>query len=49
MATIAASLAIATPLIWRAAQPTQFQQQMNSIGMPTLLDRMAPSQKAPTK
>jgi demethylphylloquinone reductase len=42
MATIAASLLIATPLVWRAAQPTQFQQQMNSTGMPTLLDRMAP-------
>jgi demethylphylloquinone reductase len=49
MATIAASLAIATPLIWRAAQPTQFQQQMNSIGMPTLLDRMAPNQQVPSK
>ncbi len=44
MVTIAASILIATPLIWRAAQPTDFQQQMNSTGMPTLLDRMAPTQ-----
>jgi demethylphylloquinone reductase len=43
MATIAAGLLIATPLVWRAAQPTQFQQQMNSTGMPTLLDRMVPN------
>jgi demethylphylloquinone reductase len=44
MATIAAGVLIATPLLWRAAHPTQFQQQMNSTGMPTLLDRMAPKQ-----
>ena len=43
MATIAAGLVIATPLIWRAAQPTQFQQQMNSTGMPTLIDRISPT------
>jgi hypothetical protein len=42
VATIAAGVLIATPLVWRAAQPTQFQQQMNSTGMPTLIDRMAP-------
>jgi hypothetical protein len=42
MATVAAGLLIATPLAWRAAQPTQFQQQMHWTGMPTSLDRLAP-------
>jgi demethylphylloquinone reductase len=32
---------IAVPLIWRAAQPEQFQQQMTDTGIPALLDRMA--------
>ncbi len=37
-----ASLLIATPLIWRAAQPQQFQQQMTGTGIPTLIDQLMP-------
>jgi demethylphylloquinone reductase len=42
MTATLASVLIAVPLIWRAAQPTQFQQQMSNTGIPTFLDRMAP-------
>lgn len=34
-----------TPLIWRAAQPQQFQTQMSDTGIPTLLDRMIENEK----
>lgn len=40
IATIAAGLIVATPLAWRAAQPMQFQQNLNWTGVPTLLDRL---------
>ncbi|QLE54465.1 NAD(P)/FAD-dependent oxidoreductase [Nostoc sp. TCL26-01] len=45
MATIAAGLIIATPLVLRAAQPTQFQQNFSWTGIPTLLNQLAPSAK----
>ncbi|MBL1179304.1 NAD(P)/FAD-dependent oxidoreductase [Pantanalinema sp. GBBB05] len=37
---IAASLILATPLVWRAAQPQQFHQALSWSGVPTLLDRI---------
>jgi NADH dehydrogenase len=40
MTATLAGVLIAVPLIWRAAQPAQFQQQMVNTGIPTLLDRM---------
>ncbi|RCJ32879.1 NADH dehydrogenase [Nostoc minutum NIES-26] len=42
IATIAAGLILATPLVWRAAQPMQFQQNFGWTGVPTLLDQLAP-------
>lgn len=35
-----ASILLAAPLIWRAAQPEQFQSQMGDTGIPSLIDRM---------
>jgi demethylphylloquinone reductase len=40
-----ASVLIAVPLLWRAAQPQQFQQQTIDTGIPTLLDSMTNSKK----
>ncbi|GFE69945.1 NAD(P)/FAD-dependent oxidoreductase [Chroococcus sp. FPU101] len=37
-----ASFLIATPLIWRAAQPEHFQKNMESTGLPTLMDQLVP-------
>ncbi|EKQ66998.1 NADH dehydrogenase, FAD-containing subunit [Leptolyngbyaceae cyanobacterium JSC-12] len=45
IATIAAGLVLATPLAWRAAQPTQFHQTLSWTGVPTLLDRITPPSK----
>jgi demethylphylloquinone reductase len=45
MSTILASTLIAVPLIWRAAEPQQFQTQMSDTSIPTLLDRMTKSEK----
>ncbi|WP_442945026.1 NAD(P)/FAD-dependent oxidoreductase [Nostoc sp.] len=42
VATLVAGLLLATPLVWRAAQPRQFQQNLSWTGVPTLLDRLAP-------
>jgi NADH dehydrogenase len=40
MTATLASVLIAVPLIWRAAQPEQFNQQMTNTGIPSLLDLM---------
>jgi NADH dehydrogenase len=40
VAAIAASVILATPLVWRAAQPQQFHQSLSWSGVPTLLDRI---------
>jgi demethylphylloquinone reductase len=45
MSTILASTLIAIPLIWRAAEPQQFQTQMNDTGIPNLLEHMTESEK----
>ncbi len=45
VAAIAASLILATPLAWRAAQPLQFQQSLRWSGVPTLLDHISPVSK----
>ncbi|HEY9802459.1 MAG TPA: NAD(P)/FAD-dependent oxidoreductase [Leptolyngbyaceae cyanobacterium] len=42
IATAAAALILATPLVWRAAQPMQFQQSLMWTGVPTLLNHLAP-------
>ncbi|MCP6758329.1 MAG: NAD(P)/FAD-dependent oxidoreductase [Fischerella sp. CENA71] len=42
IATAAAALILATPLVWRAAQPMQFQQNLMWTGVPTLLDHLIP-------
>ncbi|KAF3885083.1 MULTISPECIES: NAD(P)/FAD-dependent oxidoreductase [Nostocales] len=42
VATVAAGMILATPLVWRAAQPLQFQQTLSWTGVPTLLNRLAP-------
>ncbi|BAY08451.1 NAD(P)/FAD-dependent oxidoreductase [Calothrix sp. NIES-2098] len=42
IATVAAGVILATPLVWRAAQPTQFQQIFSWTGVPTLLNHLAP-------
>ncbi|WP_414752320.1 NAD(P)/FAD-dependent oxidoreductase [Anabaena sp. CCY 9910] len=42
VATTAAALIFATPLVWRAAQPTQFQQNLSWTGVPTLLNHLTP-------
>ncbi len=47
--TVAASLAIAFPLIWHAAQPEQFRQQMTGTGIPTLIERMMPLRSVDTQ
>lgn len=44
VAAAAASVLLALPLAWRAAQPQQFQQILSRTGVPTLLDQLAPSQ-----
>jgi NADH dehydrogenase FAD-containing subunit len=41
IATVAAGLILATPLVWRAAQPMQFQQNFSWTGVPTLLNQLA--------
>ncbi|ARV59533.1 NADH dehydrogenase [Nostocales cyanobacterium HT-58-2] len=41
VATLAAGLILATPLIWRAATPMQFQQTLGWTGLPMLLDQLA--------
>jgi NADH dehydrogenase len=41
-AATAAGLLISMPLIWRAAQPQQFQHSFQWTGIPTLFDRLAP-------
>lgn len=40
MSALLASGLIAVPLIWRAAHPDQFRQQMSGSGIPALIDRM---------
>ncbi|BAU66104.1 putative NADH dehydrogenase [Stanieria sp. NIES-3757] len=45
MSTILVSTLIAVPLIWRAAQPQQFQTQMSDTSIPTLLDNVTKSEK----
>ena len=45
MTVTVASVILALPLIWRAAQPAQFQQQMTDTGIPTLLDRITKNEK----
>lgn len=45
MAAIAASVMLATPLAWRAAQPQQFQQFLSWSGVPTLLNHITPPSK----
>jgi len=45
MAAIAATLVLATPLAWRAAQPQQFQQTLSWSGVPTLLNQITPVSK----
>lgn len=42
MVTATAALILATPLIWRAAQPMQFQQNFHWSGVPTLLNYLTP-------
>ncbi|MBH8552075.1 NAD(P)/FAD-dependent oxidoreductase [Nostocaceae cyanobacterium CENA357] len=42
IATIAAAIILTTPLVWRAAQPMQFQQNLGWTGIPTLLDWLVP-------
>ncbi|BAY89727.1 MULTISPECIES: NAD(P)/FAD-dependent oxidoreductase [unclassified Tolypothrix] len=42
VATLAAGVIFATPLVWRAAQPMQFQQNLHWTGVPTLLNQLAP-------
>jgi NADH dehydrogenase len=42
VATAATALILATPLVWRAAQPMQFQQNLSWTGIPTLLDHLTP-------
>ncbi|MBW4643125.1 MAG: NAD(P)/FAD-dependent oxidoreductase [Goleter apudmare HA4340-LM2] len=42
IATVAAGFILATPLAWRAAQPTQFQQNLSWTGIPTLLNHLTP-------
>ncbi|MBD2207911.1 NAD(P)/FAD-dependent oxidoreductase [Calothrix sp. FACHB-1219] len=37
-----AGLILATPLIWRAAQPRQFQQSLGWTGVPSLLNQLTP-------
>lgn len=45
MGTVAAGMLLAMPLVWRAAQPVQFQQTLSWTGVPTLLDRLTPTQR----
>jgi NADH dehydrogenase len=45
MTTTVASLILSLPLIWRAAHPAQFQQQMTDTVIPTLLDGMTKTEK----
>jgi NADH dehydrogenase FAD-containing subunit len=45
VATLAAGLILATPLIWRAAFPMQFQQNLTWTGVPSLLDGLTPASR----
>lgn len=45
IAAIAASIILATPLVWRAAQPQQFHQSLSWSGVPNLLDRITSASK----
>lgn len=45
VAAAAASVILATPLVWRAAQPQQFQQTLSWSGVPALLDHITPVSK----
>ena len=45
LAAIAASLILSTPLIWRAAQPQQFEQSFSWSGFTTLLNQITPNSK----
>lgn len=45
VAAIAASLILAIPLVWRAAQPQQFQQTLSWSGVPSLLNQITPVSK----
>lgn len=45
VAAIAASFILATPLVWRAAQPQQFQQSLSWSGVPALLNHVTPDSK----
>jgi demethylphylloquinone reductase len=40
MTAAVASMLLALPLVWRAAQPQQFQQVFSWTGVPTLLDQL---------
>jgi NADH dehydrogenase FAD-containing subunit len=42
VATVAVGVILASPLVWRAAQPSQFQQSLSWTGVPTLLNQLAP-------
>ncbi len=42
VAAIVAGLAISLPLLWRAAQPEQFQRSLAQTGLPVLLNQLAP-------
>lgn len=44
-AAVLAGCALSLPLIWRAAQPENFQQNLSWTGIPTLLNQLAPSTK----
>jgi NADH dehydrogenase len=44
MTATLASLLIATPLIWRAAQPEKFHKNMERTGIPSLMDQLVPEQ-----
>lgn len=43
MTAVAASALLALPLVWRAAQPQQFENTLSWTGVPTLLDQLAPT------
>jgi demethylphylloquinone reductase len=46
MTATVASLLLAVPLIWRAAQPEHFQEKMVDTGLPQLMNQLS-DQKAP--
>jgi NADH dehydrogenase len=41
IATATAALILTTPLVWRAAQPMQFQESLSWSGVPTVLNQLA--------